>query len=61
MQAVQLELAQSTYLATEDDPFDYDASKAERLRTVLREALHALIDTLPSTSPASDRPENLSA
>ncbi len=40
--AVQMELAQSTYLADEMPPWTYDATKAERLRAVLRDILSAL-------------------
>ncbi|MDI6024922.1 N-formylglutamate deformylase [Corticibacterium sp. UT-5YL-CI-8] len=34
--AIQMELAQSTHLATETPPFAYDGAKAERLRVHLR-------------------------
>lgn len=37
--AIQMELAQSTHLATEAAPFAYDAAKAARLRPVLKEIL----------------------
>lgn len=43
--AIQMELAQSTYLQTEQSPFDYDVHKADRLRNVL----HAILKTLNST------------
>ncbi len=36
---VQLELAQSTYLVAEDQPFTYSSAKAEKLRTTLRNLL----------------------
>lgn len=48
--AIQMELAQSTYLAAEAPPWTLDPGKAERLRAVLREILTALEDiaaTLP--------------
>ena len=37
--AIQMELAQSTHLATEAPPFAYDEAKAEALRVPLREIL----------------------
>ncbi|MCX8997232.1 N-formylglutamate deformylase [Rhizobiaceae bacterium BDR2-2] len=37
--AIQMELAQSTHLATEDLPFAYDEAKAERLRAHLKAIL----------------------
>lgn len=40
--AIQMELAQSAYLATEYAPFAYDDSKAGSLRAVLSEILHRL-------------------
>jgi len=40
--AIQMELAQSTHLAAEVPPFDYDADKAETLRTVLKRILDRL-------------------
>ncbi|MDO5529598.1 MAG: N-formylglutamate deformylase, partial [Paracoccus sp. (in: a-proteobacteria)] len=40
--AVQMELAQSTHLASETPPFDYDPARAEALRPYLREMLHRL-------------------
>ena len=45
--AVQMELAQSTHLATEAPPFAYDAARADRLRPVLSRILHALADLAP--------------
>ncbi len=36
VQALQMELAQSTYLVSESPPFAFDAAKAERLREPLR-------------------------
>ncbi|MEO0371754.1 MAG: N-formylglutamate deformylase [Pseudomonadota bacterium] len=43
--AIQMELAQSTHLASEAPPFAYDAVKAERLRETLARILKTL-DTL---------------
>ncbi|MEO1200084.1 MAG: N-formylglutamate deformylase [Pseudomonadota bacterium] len=40
--AVQMELAQSTYLAVEDAPWRYDCDKAAKLRPVLQDILEAL-------------------
>jgi len=40
--AIQMELAQSTYLKTESVPFSYVVSKATRLRKVLTEILSSL-------------------
>lgn len=37
--AIQMELAQSTHLATEEPPFDYDPDKAEKLRVHLQAIL----------------------
>ncbi|GBQ87435.1 N-formylglutamate amidohydrolase [Acetobacter nitrogenifigens DSM 23921 = NBRC 105050] len=45
--AVQLEIAQSTYLASEDDPWPADATKSARLR----DAINGLLDTLLSWTP----------
>jgi formiminoglutamase len=42
LHAIQMELAQSTYLATEAPPFAYDAYKAARLRPILARMLAAL-------------------
>lgn len=39
---IQMELAQSTHLATEAPPFAYDEAKAERLRATLREILERI-------------------
>ncbi|WP_170431249.1 N-formylglutamate deformylase [Ruegeria arenilitoris] len=43
--AIQMELAQSTYLSTEAAPWSYDAAKADRLRRWLRDILDAIQDT----------------
>ena len=40
--AIQMELAQSLYLATERPPFAWDAARAARLRPVLAEVLAAI-------------------
>ncbi len=42
--AIQMELAQSTYLKTETAPFHYDAMRAGRLRPILSDILHSLQD-----------------
>lgn len=46
--AIQLELAQSTYLTDEAAPWTYDQSKADRLRPHLSDILTALADLAPS-------------
>lgn len=43
--AIQMELAQSTHLATEEPPFVLDASKEERLRAPLRAILQSIENT----------------
>ncbi|MCA8887843.1 MAG: N-formylglutamate deformylase [Parvularculaceae bacterium] len=40
--AIQMELAQSTYLAAENAPFEIDNAKADKLRIVLRDVLGAI-------------------
>ncbi|MDD2868470.1 N-formylglutamate deformylase [Neomegalonema sp.] len=45
--AIQMELAQSTHLATEAPPFALDAAKAARLRPILAEILARLADLAP--------------
>lgn len=40
--AIQMELAQSTYLHSETAPFDYDPNKAKTLRVVLSSILNSL-------------------
>lgn len=42
--AIQMELAQSTYLAKETPPFEFDSSKAGRLREHLAEILKSLVN-----------------
>jgi N-formylglutamate amidohydrolase len=45
--AIQMELAQSTHLATEEPPFAYDPAKAEPLRANLRAILEGLVALAP--------------
>jgi formiminoglutamase len=47
LHAIQMELAQSTHLATETPPFAYDEAKAARLRPHLARILHALAALAP--------------
>lgn len=47
LHAIQLELAQSTHLATETPPFAYDEARAATLRPVLAEILRTLADLAP--------------
>ncbi|HEU0223116.1 MAG TPA: N-formylglutamate amidohydrolase, partial [Paracoccaceae bacterium] len=42
--AIQMELAQSTYLAAEAPPWDFDGAKADRLRPLLARLLADLED-----------------
>lgn len=42
--AIQMELSQSSYLAAEAAPWDYDAAKAETIRPLLAQILEALAD-----------------
>ena len=44
MHAIQMELAQSTHLESEQPPFAYSEAKAERLRPLLAEILNRLAD-----------------
>ena len=46
--AIQMELAQSTHLATEAPPFAYDPAKADRLRTHLKDILVRIEQIAPS-------------
>jgi formiminoglutamase len=41
--AIQMELAQSTYLGSEVHPFDYDEEKAEKLRFHLQKILNGIV------------------
>ncbi len=45
--AIQMELAQSTHLQTEAPPFAYDATRAERLRTYLKNILVRMEEIAP--------------
>ncbi len=47
--AIQMELAQSTYLSAEATPWTYDADKAGKLRDVLRTILSSLADWRPQS------------
>ncbi|WP_170328035.1 N-formylglutamate deformylase [Ruegeria arenilitoris] len=49
--AIQMELAQSTYLTTEAAPWSYDTAKADRLRRWLRDILNAIQDTALELTP----------
>ena len=51
--AVQMELAQSTYLTRESMPWDYDAAKATQLRSHLARILNTLADLAPSLAMPS--------
>ncbi len=53
--AIQMELAQITHLATETLPFDLDAAKAGRLRSVLADILTA-IEEIAKALPKGRRP-----
>lgn len=46
--AIQMELAQSTYLTDEVPPWTYDTGKADRLRSCLKAVLTTLADMAPS-------------
>lgn len=46
--AIQMELAQSTYLATEAAPWTYDSVKADGLRGLLSDILTALAESAPA-------------
>jgi N-formylglutamate deformylase len=51
--AIQMELAQSMYLAEESFPWSYDTSLANRTRDQLRNILTTLADLAPTLSPKS--------
>ncbi|MEM5472073.1 N-formylglutamate deformylase [Hoeflea sp. AS60] len=53
LHAIQMELAQSTHLASETLPFDYDPAKADRLRVHLKSILTSLADIAPSLGARS--------
>ncbi len=46
--AIQMELAQATYLTAESPPWQYDPAKAARIRPYLQSILTALADLAPS-------------
>ena len=46
--AIQMELAQRGYLASETPPFDYDSARAGELRSLLKDILTAVNDTAKS-------------
>ncbi|WP_299788697.1 N-formylglutamate deformylase [uncultured Marivita sp.] len=48
LHAIQMELAQSTYLASETPPWSYDALRADRLRGHLKTILQTLSDWRPT-------------
>lgn len=52
LHAIQMELAQSAYLAAEAPPWSYDAPRAASLRSVLHRILTALEDLAPSLAGA---------
>ena len=45
--AIQMELAQSTYLRAEEPPWSYDTARAEKLRVHLSEILKTLTNLAP--------------
>lgn len=49
LHAIQMELAQSTYLGAETAPWTYDETKAAQLWPVLQEILYALANATPHT------------
>ncbi|MDZ7603584.1 MAG: N-formylglutamate deformylase [Hoeflea sp.] len=48
LHAIQMELAQSTHLAAESLPFDYDPEKADRLRVHLKTILNSVAELAAS-------------
>ncbi|MAG96720.1 MAG: N-formylglutamate deformylase [Rhodospirillaceae bacterium] len=50
--AIQMELAQSTYLTSEAAPWTYDTTKSDRLRNFLSEILNTLADLAPALGGA---------
>jgi formiminoglutamase len=53
MHAIQMELAQSTYLAAQTAPWSYDADKAKLLRPHLQKILTTLAELAPSLKGTS--------
>ena len=51
--AIQMELAQSSHLETEELPFAYDGAKAARLRAHLAEILHRIEEIAPTLRPGA--------
>ncbi|MCA2010961.1 N-formylglutamate deformylase [Cereibacter sphaeroides] len=51
--AIQMELAQSTHLTTEEPPFAYDPAKAEALRSRLKSILEGLVALAPQLRAAT--------
>jgi formiminoglutamase len=49
--AIQMELAQSTYLTAETPPWTYDTHKAKRLRRWLKDILDAIQETAQEIAP----------
>ncbi|NVO56290.1 N-formylglutamate deformylase [Rhodobacteraceae bacterium B1Z28] len=47
--AIQMELAQSTYLSAEAPPWTFDTGKADRMRAHLKDILESLADWAPQT------------
>ncbi len=54
--ALQMEIAQRAYLASEAPPFAYDEAKAARLRAVLKAILEALVALVPALQSLSRSP-----
>jgi N-formylglutamate deformylase len=55
--AIQMELAQSTYLATEAPPWTYDVPKADKIRLHLRAILTQLQDLATNIGKYDDKPQ----
>jgi formiminoglutamase len=56
--AIQMEIAQRTYLESEVPPFAYARAKAEVLRTVLRNVLQAILATTQNNEFSASIQEN---
>lgn len=52
--AIQMELAQSTHLASERPPFDYDPERAAPLRVTLEKILAELVEIAPQLRAATN-------